>query len=69
MVESSRHCRPFFTPLLGDLHQRALLEVTLVVLVAEFWRTPHIEMNPGSERYTRPFTVADKGRPILDLFA
>jgi hypothetical protein len=68
MVESSRHCRPFI-PLLGDLHQHALLEDTLVVLVTEFWRTPHIETNPGSERYPRPFTVADKGRPILDVFA
>jgi hypothetical protein len=117
-----------FATLVDDLHQRGLLEDTLVVVATEFGRTPDINMNVGRDHYPqafsvalagggvrggkvfgetdaegreiagdpieipslnatiayalglpleqavfspekRPFTVADKGRPILDLFA
>jgi uncharacterized protein (DUF1501 family) len=66
--------------LLENLHQRGLLDSTLVMMITEFGRTPkineatvalamgldtgHVEHSPSG----RPFTPVDKGKPVMELF-
>lgn len=66
--------------LLIDLQRRGMLQDTLVILATEFGRTPEINATIGyalglpldqvlySPRM-RPFTLADKGKPLVGLFA
>ena len=52
--------RPFAT-LLDDLDQRGLLQSTLVVVMAEFGRTPKINRNLGRDHWSRAWSVALAG--------
>jgi uncharacterized protein (DUF1501 family) len=44
--------------LLSDLHNRGLLQDTLVVLTTEFGRTPEINQNVGRDHYPKAFSAA-----------
>jgi len=52
--------RPFAT-LLDDLHQRGMLESTLVVVMSEFGRTPTINRNYGRDHWSKAWSVALAG--------
>ncbi len=52
--------RPFAT-LLDDLAQRGLLASTLVVVMAEFGRTPRINRNYGRDHWSKAWSVALAG--------
>jgi hypothetical protein len=52
--------RPFAT-LLDDLHQRGMLESTLVVVMSEFGRTPTINRNFGRDHWSKAWSVALAG--------
>jgi hypothetical protein len=52
--------RPF-AALLEDLHQRGMLETTLVVVMSEFGRTPKINSNYGRDHWSRAWSVAVAG--------
>ena len=47
-----------FATLIEDLHQRGLLETTLVIVAAEFGRTPKINRNYGRDHWSRAWSVA-----------
>ena len=55
--------RPFAT-LLDDLHQRGMLESTLVVVMSEFGRTPKINRNYGRDHWGASLSVALGGAGI-----
>jgi uncharacterized protein (DUF1501 family) len=50
--------------LLADLHERGLLERTLVVVTGEFGRTPRINKDAGRDHWGPAFTVAVAGGGI-----
>jgi uncharacterized protein (DUF1501 family) len=50
-----------FATLLDDLHQRGLLESTLVLVASEFGRTPKINRNYGRDHWGRAWSVALAG--------
>lgn len=50
-----------FATLIDDLHQRGMLERTLVVVMAEFGRTPTINRNYGRDHWSRAWSVALAG--------
>jgi hypothetical protein len=50
-----------FATLLDDLHQRGMLERTLVVVMSEFGRTPTINRNFGRDHWSRAWSVAMSG--------
>ena len=50
--------------LLEDLHQRGLLETTLVVVVGEFGRTPWINANSGRDHYPACYSAMLAGAGI-----
>ncbi|MBI2806478.1 MAG: DUF1501 domain-containing protein [Planctomycetes bacterium] len=50
-----------YSALLEDLHQRGLLDDTLVVAMGEFGRTPRINPNQGREHWGPCYTVAFSG--------
>ncbi len=52
--------RPFAT-LLGDLADRGLLDSTLVVVMSEFGRTPHINHLYGRDHWSKAWSVALAG--------
>jgi uncharacterized protein (DUF1501 family) len=52
--------KPFAT-LLSDLHDRGMLDKTLVIWMGEFGRTPRINPNGGRDHYPRAFNVALAG--------
>jgi len=52
--------RPFAT-LLGDLHERGLLEHTLVVVLSEFGRTPRINKNFGRDHWGTAWSIVMGG--------
>ena len=47
-----------FATLVEDLHQRGMLESTLVVVMSEFGRTPTINRNMGRDHWSRAWSVA-----------
>lgn len=47
--------------LIGDLHERGLLDETLVVVMGEFGRTPKLNTNGGRDHWPRVFSVALAG--------
>jgi hypothetical protein len=47
---------PAFATLIRDLHQRNLLESTLVIWLGEFGRTPKINMNDGRDHYPQAWS-------------
>ncbi|MCC7085269.1 MAG: DUF1501 domain-containing protein [Pirellulales bacterium] len=52
--------RPF-AALLADLHDRGMIDQTLVIWMGEFGRTPRINPNGGRDHYPRAFNVALAG--------
>jgi len=50
-----------YSALLEDLHQRGLLESTLVVLMGEFGRTPEVNSDAGRDHWSKAFTVVVAG--------
>lgn len=53
-----------FTALIGDLHERSLLEDTLVVVMGEFGRTPKLNTRGGRDHWPRVFSVMLAGAGI-----
>ncbi|MSR31319.1 MAG: DUF1501 domain-containing protein [Gemmataceae bacterium] len=53
-----------FSALVEDLHQRGLLEKTLVIWMGEFGRTPLINPRTGRDHYPRAFSIALAGGGI-----
>ncbi len=47
-----------FATLIDDLHQRGLLDTTLVIVAAEFGRTPKINRNYGRDHWSKAWSVA-----------
>lgn len=52
---------PGMGALIGDLHQRGMLDRTMVVWMGEFGRTPKINPRNGRDHYPRAFSVAVAG--------
>ena len=55
--------RPFAT-LISDLHDRGLLEHTLVVVLSEFGRTPHINQLYGRDHWSKAWSICLSGTGI-----
>ena len=53
-----------FATLMDDLHQRGLLESTLVVVSGEFGRTPKVNPNAGRDHWPQVFSVVLAGAGI-----
>jgi uncharacterized protein (DUF1501 family) len=53
-----------YSTLLRDLHDRGLLENTLVVLLGEFGRTPKINQGPGRDHWGPGMSIAVAGAGI-----
>lgn len=53
-----------FTTLLEDLHQRGMLETTLVLAIGEFGRTPKINHSAGRDHWPGAFSIAAAGAGI-----
>lgn len=56
--------RPFAT-LIADLHDRGMLESTLVVVLSEFGRTPNINLFYGRDHWSKAWTVLVGGAGII----
>lgn len=50
-----------YTALIEDLHERGLLESTLVVAWGEFGRTPRVNADAGRDHYPHVFSAAIAG--------
>jgi uncharacterized protein (DUF1501 family) len=50
-----------FATLLDDLHQRGLLQSTLVIVMSEFGRTPLINKHLGRDHWPKAWSVAIGG--------
>jgi uncharacterized protein DUF1501 len=55
---------PAYATLLEDLHQRGLLDRTLVVLMGEFGRTPKVNNDAGRDHWSKVFTVCLAGAGV-----
>ncbi len=53
-----------YTALIEDLHERGLLESTLVVAWGEFGRTPRVNNNAGRDHYPNVFSAALAGGKV-----
>ncbi len=53
-----------FAALIGDLHDRGLLDSTLVVAMGEFGRTPKLNTRGGRDHWPRAFSVVLAGAGI-----
>lgn len=53
-----------FAALLGDLHQRGLLDETLVCFVSEFGRTPRINQFQGRDHWSNAYSIAFAGAGV-----
>lgn len=53
-----------FAALVSDLHERGLLDQTLVVAMGEFGRTPKINVSRGRDHWPRVFSIAMAGGGI-----
>ena len=53
-----------YTALINDLHERGLLETTLVVAWGEFGRTPRVNNNAGRDHYPNVFSAALAGGKV-----
>jgi hypothetical protein len=53
-----------YSALLDDLHQRGMLESTIVVVTGEFGRTPEINANGGRDHWPTAFSLAIAGGGI-----
>jgi uncharacterized protein (DUF1501 family) len=50
--------------LISDLHERGLLEHTLVVVLSEFGRTPHINHLYGRDHWSKAWSICLSGTGI-----
>ena len=53
-----------FTALIDDLHERGLIDNTLVVAWGEFGRTPRVNNDAGRDHYPNVFSAALAGGPV-----
>jgi uncharacterized protein (DUF1501 family) len=53
-----------YTALIEDLHERGLIENTLVVAWGEFGRTPRVNNDAGRDHYPNVFSAALAGGPV-----
>ncbi len=53
-----------YTALIEDLHQRGMLETTMVVAWGEFGRTPRVNKDSGRDHYPHVFSAALAGGPV-----
>lgn len=53
-----------YPALIEDLHQRGLLESTLVIAWGEFGRTPRVNNDAGRDHYPNVFSAALAGGPV-----
>jgi hypothetical protein len=53
-----------FSALVGDLHERGMLESTLVVVMSEFGRTPRINKNYGRDHWGTAWSVCLGGAKV-----
>lgn len=53
-----------YSALLEDLHQRGLLETTLVVLMGEFGRTPEVNGDGGRDHWGKAFSIVLAGAGV-----
>ena len=53
-----------FSALIEDMHQRGLLETTMVVAWGEFGRTPKLNKTNGRDHYPNVFSAAVAGGPV-----
>jgi len=53
-----------YTALIEDLHQRGMLETTMVVAWGEFGRTPRVNKDSGRDHYPNVFSAALAGGPV-----
>ncbi len=53
-----------YTALIEDLHERGLLESTLVIAWGEFGRTPRVNKDAGRDHYPNVFSAALAGGPV-----
>ena len=53
-----------YTALIEDLHERGLLETTMVIAWGEFGRTPRVNKDAGRDHYPGVFSAALAGGPV-----
>ena len=53
-----------YSALLADLHERGLLESTLVILMGEFGRTPEVNSDAGRDHWSKAFSVVLAGAGV-----
>ena len=53
-----------YTALIEDLHQRGMLDTTMVVAWGEFGRTPRVNKDSGRDHYPNVFSAALAGGPV-----
>ena len=56
-----------FSALIEDMHERGLLETTMVVAWGEFGRTPKLNKTSGRDHYPNVFSAAVAGGPVQGL--
>ncbi len=53
-----------YSALLEDLHQRGMLQSTLVVLMGEFGRTPQVNADAGRDHWSKAFSIVIAGAGV-----
>jgi hypothetical protein len=53
-----------FSALIEDLHQRGLLDTTLVIMTGEFGRTPEVNVNAGRDHWPNVFSLVLAGAGV-----
>jgi hypothetical protein len=53
-----------FSALLDDLHERGMLQNTLVIMTGEFGRTPEINVNAGRDHWPNVFSLVMAGAGV-----
>ena len=53
-----------FSALIEDLHQRGMLDTTLVVMTGEFGRTPEVNVNAGRDHWPNVFSLVIAGAGV-----
>ena len=53
-----------FSALVEDLHQRGLLDTTLVIMTGEFGRTPEVNVNAGRDHWPNVFSLVMAGAGV-----
>ena len=53
-----------FSALVEDLHQRGMLDTTLVIMTGEFGRTPEVNVNAGRDHWPNVFSLVMAGAGV-----